>query len=241
MIFGWTALCGLAAMGLRLTAMANHVDAKGLLVEGNLPTTLQFLIAVFYGISLIPILMKLGGNGRFRNNFPRCALSGSLAMAGGALMAVMILFFIRPEELWKLALGLAASGSMIFTGYCRFRGRHPNFLFHGIVCVFFIMELMERYRPWSSDPQLTDYAFPLLACVLLMLYSFHRACCDANMIDRKKLAATGLAACFCCLVSLADPLSPGYYAAAGLWAAGSMCNLNTLPADPEEKEQTPEP
>ena len=84
---------------------------------------------------------------------------------------------------------------------------------------------------------LHTYAYQLLAEVLLMLSAFHRTCCDAGIIQRRKLLATGLGAAFCCMAALAGDFQVGFFLASGLWAAGSMCHVAVLPPDPEEEPE----
>ena len=103
-----------------------------------------------------------------------------------------------------------------------------------------MLMLVTNYRLWSADPQLHDYAYHLLAGVRLMLCSFHRTCCDARVIQRRKLLATGLGAAFCCMAALAGDFQVVFFLASGLWAAGSMCHVAVLPPDPEEEEQPEE-
>ena len=73
-----------------------------------------------------------------------------------------------------------------------------------------------------------------------MLCAFHRTCCDAGIIQRRKLLATGLGAAFCCMAALAGDFQVGFFLASGLWAAGSMCHVAVLPPDPEDEEQPEE-
>ena len=82
---------------------------------------------------------------------------------------------------------------------------------------------------------LHTYAYQLLAEVLLMLCAFHRTCCDAGIIQRRKLLATGLGAAFCCMAALAGDFQAGFFLASGLWAVGCMCDPSVLPPDPEEE------
>lgn len=233
LFFGATLAAGLLALVLRVIMLLMGFDDKGLLKRMNPANILLWVVAVGYLVFLLVILRKLGGNGRYRDNFGKCSVKGCLAMGGGGLMLVWLLVGVSQRSALELVLGILACAGMIFTGFCRWKGRHPNFLFHGIVCLFFVLELTGNYRGWSADPQLQDYGFQLLAGVALMLASFQRACCDANLIDRRKVAFACMAACFFCLVSLSDPEIPVYYAAAGLWAAGSMCSVRPLPEEEE--------
>lgn len=233
LFFAPTALLGGASMLLHRYMMANCFDAKGLLVAGNLPGKLLWVLGIGFAAYLLVLLRTIGGEGGYEDNFPKCLLSGGLALAGGAVMLTAV-----PElgftELWKVALCYAAAICMAVGGVCRMLGKRPTFVVHGVVCLFYILVLVTNYQLWSADPQIQDYAYQLLAGVLLMLAAFHRTCCDAGIIERKKLLFTGLCGAFCCLAALSGEFCRSFYLASGLWAAGSMCNVAVLPPDPEE-------
>lgn len=246
LFFGPTAVLGGASMLLHRYMMETCFDAKGLLTAGNLPGKLLWVLGVGFAAYLLVLLRTIGGNGSFEDNFPKCLLSGGLALAGGAVMGMAVpeLGFAEP---WKMALCYAAAVCMAAGGLCRMVGKRPAFVIHGVVCLFYILVLVSHYQLWSADPQIQDYAYQLLAGVLLMLASFHRTCCDAGIIERRKLLFTGLCAAFCCLAALSGGFRNSFYLASGLWAAGSMCNVAVLPPDPEEtpeeqpQEQAEEP
>lgn len=255
LFFGVTALAGLAALALHRYMIENCFDGKGLLIPGNLPGVLQWVLGIGYLLVLTAMLTTIGGDGTYADNFPRCLLSGSLMLtAGGVLLASRSQLSLdtvpAPEaallggalmaqltDRCMTVLPWAAGISMLVLGAFRMAGRKPIPLFSALICLFYMLMLVSSYRLWSADPNIHEYAYQLLALVLLMLCSFHRTCCDAGVIQRRKLLATGLTASVCCMASLSTGLMPGFYLASGLWAAGSMCNPAVLPPDPEEDEE----
>ena len=255
LFFGVTGLTGLVTLMLHRYMMANCFDAKGLLIAGNLPGTLLWVLGIGYLLVLCAMLTTIGGNGTYADNFPRCLLSGVLMLsAGGLLLASRSQLGLNAAPASEAALlggalmtqltdkcmavlPWAAGISMLVVGVYRMAGRKPSPLFSGLICLFYMLMLVSSYRLWSADPKLHEYAYQLLALVLLMLCSFHRTCCDACVIQRKKLLATGLCAAVCCMAALSTGLMPGFYLASGLWAAGSMCDPSVLPPDPEEEEE----
>ena len=260
LFFGPTAVLGGLSLVLHRYMMENYLDAKGLLIPGNLPGRLLWILGVGFAVYLIVMLRSSGGEGTYADNFPRCMLSGSMMIGAGLalLMAVPELGLVsevEPVPLTPMAavvgrvidlasayLPYGAAAAMVILGAFRFLGKRPHYLVSGVVCLFYMLVLVSYYRRWSADPQLQDYAYQLLALVLLMLCSFHRVCCDAEIIQRKRLLFTGLCAAFCCMAALSVPFQRGLYLASGLWAAGSMCNVAVLPPDPEEdEEEQPEP
>ena len=252
-LFGGTLAAGLLSLRLHQYMMETCFDDKGLLVAGNLPQKLLWVVAIGFVAMLAVMLHSIGGDGTYDDNFPPCVLSGGMMIAAGALLVWaipgleltaqtpvaegMALALADVTGLSAKYLPWAAAAAMAVVGVYRILGKRPWPIFSGIVCLFYMLMLVTNYRLWSADPQLHDYAYHLLAGVLLMLCSFHRTCCDARVIQRRKLLATGLGAAACCLASLSGDFQWGFYLASGLWAAGSMCHVAVLPPDPEEDEE----
>lgn len=263
MIFYGSALAaGFASLGLHRYMMANCFDDKGLLLTGNLPGVLLWVLGIGFFAAVVAMSTTVGGDGTYADNFPPCILSGLLMVAAAGVLAWSVpqLGLEAPGELGTLAAGpipalrqlvqytmgacsawlpYAAAGSMAVLGILRMLGRKPLSLFGALICLFYILILVNNYQLWSADPKLYEYVYPLLAGIFLMLCSFHRTCCDAGVIERKKLIVTGLAAFVCCTGALSQDFMPGFFAASGLWALGSICTVSQLPPDPEEEEATP--
>ena len=258
LFFGAALAAGLGSLGLHRYMMSACVDEKGLLLTGNLPGMLLWGLGIAFVLFLFFMLRRIGGDGSYADNFPPCLLSGGLMIAAG----VLLLWAIPELELAAGApapavnalsqavqnltasaaryLPWAAAAAMVALGLLRGLGKRPWPILSGIVCLFYMLMLVTNYRLWSADPRLEDYAYQLLAQVLLMLCSFHRTCCDGGVIQRKKLLATGLGAAVCSLAALSMDFQRGFFLASGLWAAGSLCTVAVLPPDPEPEECEPD-
>ena len=253
MFFGSTLAAGLLSLGLHSAMMTYYIDDKGLLMAGNLPGKLLWVVGIAFVAGLAYMLRTIGGDGSYEENFPACWLSGGLMMAAGVAMAWAVPGLALDtrsgveQELSMAVSGIMAwaakflpwlaVGSMAVLGILRMLGKRPWPILCGIICLFYMLMLVTNYRLWSADPRVYEYAYQLLAGVLLMLASFHRTCADAQIIQRKKLLATGLGAAVCCTAALSGEFQWGFYLASGLWAAGSMCNVAVLPPDPEEEPE----
>ena len=252
MFFGGTLAAGLLSLGLHSAMMTYYIDDKGLLVAGNLPGKLLWVVGIAFVAGLAAMLRTIGGYGSYEDNFPACWLSGGLMIAAGVAMAWAVPGLALDHQSavqqgmslavsgiigWAVKyLPWAAAGAMAALGILRMLGKRPWPILSGSICLFYMLMLVTNYRLWSADPRVYEYAYQLLAGVLLMLTSFHRTCADAKIIQRRKLLATGLGAAFCCTAALSGEFQWGFYLASGLWAAGSMCNVAVLPPDPEEEE-----
>ena len=254
-----TVFAALAALGLHKYMMNNCIDAMGLLIWGNLPMKLLWALGIGFCGYLLLLCAGVGGEGCYGDNFPRSFLNGGLLAAAGIVLllsarnVVVLPETFLPEQTMALSgfmmgasdramemLPWLCGGAMVVLGLYRMWGKKPVFLFSGIVCLFYMLMLIRSYRLWSADPQIHEYFFPLLSLVLLMLCSFHRTCCDAGVLQRKKLIFTCLTAVVCCTGSLSTGFQPGFCLASALWALGCVCDPAVLPPDPEEEAQAQE-
>ena len=254
-----TVMAALAAFGLHRYMTETYIDSMGLLIPGNLPLKLLWALGIGFPGYLLIVLPTIGGEGSYEDNFPRCLLEGCLMlMAGGVLLysaaGLQEIPTVLPPEQTQTLTGFTtaftdramavlpwlAGLSMLVLGVYRMAGKKPLFVFSGTICLFHMLTLVRSYRLWSADPQLHAYCFPLLAMVLLLLCSFHRTCCDAGVIQRKKLLFTGMTAAVCSAAALSARFQPGFYLASALWALGCVCDPVALPPDPEEEEEAQE-
>lgn len=235
LFLGLTALFGAAGAGLRVLLFRTALDEKGLLTAMH-PANLGFWAVSIGFVALVWLLLKkrLGENGVYADSFPACTIRFGLSLGGGALLAAESVRQLGLGQQLPGLLGLLAAVCMVIGGIYRLKGRQTLPLFHILVCVFFIARLVISFREWSTDPQFQDYAAQLLACVCLMLFAFHRASCDANLIDREAVARYSLlSACFC-IISLTDETMPLLYAAGALWAIGAGPTLQKLEEETQE-------
>ena len=253
LLFGGALAAGLASLGLHHYMTEFCIDGRGLLLEGNLPGKLLWVVGIAFLVLLTAVLRSIGGDGSYEDNFPACCLSGGLMLAAGAAMAWAVpglALDVQSPVAEGMAAGIAnvtgwaarylpwaAAVCMAILGGFRMAGKRPWPIFSGVICLYYMLVLVTNYRLWSADPQIYDYAYQLLAEVLLMLCAFHRTCCDAQIIQRKKLLATGLCAAVCCTAALSGTFQWWFFLASGLWTAGSMCHVAVLPPDPEEDRE----
>lgn len=224
---------GVCAGALRLRLLTTGLDEKGLLIPGN---PLNYALwAVVIGFMAVTVFLVRGLKaGAFERHFPACRLRAILSVAGGVLLAAQSARILSDQRLAGV-LGLIAGICMAAAGLFRWSGKRPSPLFHCAVCVYFVIRLILSFQSWGADPQMQDYALQLMACVSLMLFSFHRASCDAGSVSPRRTALFGLAAVFFCVASLSDAAAPLFYAACGLWAIGAGSTLDKLPETTAEE------
>lgn len=231
---------GAVGFCLRLWQLSSR-DSEGLLRTGHPGGILLLVLSAAVTAGLLLLTRRTGGRGRYYDNFPASKVGGAGAFvaAAGLFLAMLQELIAKPDALTVVCdlLGLAAAYCLAFTGYCRFQHRRPSFLFHTVVCVFFALRLISRYRIWSGNPQTALYAWELLAAVCLMLSAYQRAAFDLNMGRRSAMQFFSLMSVYFCLVALGGTESKLFYGAMGIWQATNLCTMDPLPPDPAPGNQ----
>ncbi len=208
-------LSGLVCAGLRWLLFRNHTDARGLLETGTLVEAGIFLLT---GLCLVlfALAARRGWAGENKLAAPGQMLGGLgiflTALGNSGQMAGPV------GTLWKI-LGLVAGICLIVQGVCVARKRPASFLLPLVVCVFFLLHLIDNYRGWSSQPQLQKYLFDLLASLSLTFFSYCDAARKVSLGKPKTRIFSGLCAVYFCLAAI--PGSPEFtvlYALCALWA-----------------------
>ncbi len=230
-----TVVLGGLSLVLHTLMLANCFDDRGLLIPGNVFGRMMWVAGIAYGMMLLLVLRGVGGNGTYADNFPRSLWQGGLMAAAGALLT-LTLPKLELVIFWQQLLAMGAAASMVLLGLVRMSGRKPVFGLSSLVCLMYMLLLVNDYRGWSSSPKVYIYAYQLLALVLAMLCAFHRTCADAGILQRKKFLFTAFAGTFCAIAALTTAPVPELYLSTALWNMGCVCTTSYLPPDPAEEE-----
>lgn len=227
-------ILGAGALGLILRLwLMSTADSHGLLPANHPADTLVWLLTGIVIVFLLLGCRSLLAANKYSFNFP-ASLPGCI---GTGLMGAAILI-CSVTELSTAAdgitravaiIGLLCAAALGFLAYCRFTGAHPTFFFHALVSIYLLLRLVSLYRQWSSDPQLQDYAFQLLATVFLMLASYHRIAFDANSGSRRHYAFFALGAVFFCCTALPHCSNAVFFIAGAVWMFTNLCSLLPMP------------
>lgn len=228
-------LSGIVAMLLRRQLYLTAVDTRGLLLRGTIPEILLLVLTAAAACILFLALKKDRGNNSYEDNYP-ASIPAALGHVGAATGILLLVRGGHPgmtgylAQLWQI-LGLAAPVCLILAGILRSIGKKPFFLLHVVPSLFLLVHVVGNYQLWSSNPQMQDYLFALLAAISLILFAHHTAAFEAGLGNRKKILAAGLAAVYLCLAELGWTDYPGLYFGGLLWALTGICAIN-----PAEKE-----
>lgn len=222
----FTILAGGLGLALRLWLFSTGVDEKGLLISAHPANSLIFILTALVLLVLFLTTKDIKHTPPLKVLFPRsfAAAFGCFAAAAGILAADITEYLtIRDTvSLVCCVLGLIAAAALVFAGVCRLQGKHPAYLFHAAVTIYFVLHLVLQFRVWSPEPELQRYAFPLFASVFLMLTAYHRATLDAQTGKRRAFVFCSQAALFFCMISLngQDWL---FYLTMAAWTATGLC------------------
>lgn len=227
-------LAGALGFCLRTVLYRVGFDEKNILSSSH-PLHLCCLgLTLLTAVYLLTALRKLGGSIDPVRNFPRSPLRSFSLFCAGCLLAVHCVSLLPDSralpELLRTILALSSAFSLILWAFLPARFTTIPGLCPWLCCVFFMLNGLCRYSVWSGNPQLPDYVFQVLACVLLILTSYHRLAFGTGLGRRRKLLFCGLMSIFLCLMCAAGPEAPLFYLSGAFWAAACLCTFQP-PAD----------
>lgn len=229
---------GCSALLLRRLLYALALDVRNLLVGSPLEIALWVLTAGVI-VWVVASVWRLDGSNRYKDNFEpslTAALGHYIAAAGILLTVLLPWYNIGKLVMLRRVLGILAAVGLILGGRNRKAGTRPLFLTHLAACVFLMVHMLGNYGVWSSNPQLQDYAFDMLGCVMAVLFAFYEAAFDAGMGKRRMQLATGLLAAYFGYGALSGSAYPMLYFGCAVWAVTDLC---TLTPKPKKEEETP--
>lgn len=227
-----TLLCGGIGILLRSWLYGTGLDSSNLLSSTHPAGYLVLVLSLGTALALFLFTRRCTAQRKYSELFPASVAGGAGTWAGAVgILLTAIIALVRKDGTAAILTGFAgilAAAALVFVGLCRMKGRRPGYYFHTVVCVYFLLRLITSYKSWSSDPQLHDYCFQLLATVCIMLYCYHRAALDWRPGSPRAMVLLGLLGVYFCCLSLVRSDAPFLYAGTGVWM---LTNLGS-PAPP---------
>lgn len=217
---------GLSGLILRILLTLVGRDEKGLLVPAHPAALLLWALTAAVVIVLLLQVLRTKNAKRYSDCFCDCPIAaiGCFAMAAGILLTAVL---SHSEEL-RLGLprtvsALLAVPALIWAGLCRRKGLRPNFLVYAAVWLFLTLHTIGRYQSWSSQPQILNFFFPMMGCLLMMLFAYCHAAFLVRLGNRRLLMAAGLLGGFFCLTAIAGLKDIALYACGAVWLLTNLC------------------
>ena len=214
---------GAGFLGLCLRALLYRTgfDHKGILSASH-PLHLACLVLTAAMALYLSFRTQKSGDDTLchpRLRFPAGLLGGCFLLLHGITLIPELEGLL---SVLRCALALSGAGAMIITVFPPVRSRRVHMLCHGLICLFFGMDMLCRYRGWSGNPQLPDYCFHVLAGVCLSLCSYHRLAFDTGLGKHRIHGYCCLMALYLCLLSLVGPEGWEFYLGGAFWAAACL-------------------
>lgn len=231
---------GLLGLALRAVLYRTGFDDRGILSAAH---PLHLACCALVCVTGVWLLLKLRS---MKKRDLRPGGARTLYRILGGIAAGALLLFSVPEFLKegggllaqiRAVLALAAALSMPVSVYCPREFKLPRLAGRSVICLYFVVDMLCRYRNWSGNPQLPDYVFHVAALVCLSLCSYHRLAFCSGLSKRKTHVFFSLMAMVLCLMSLIGAESRTFYLSGALWAGFGMC---TLTPPTRRKKQTAE-
>ena len=239
---------GVLTLGLRLYLYSVGFDHKNILSSYHPLHLICLGLAVVIALYLVLAVWKLDGSKHPRRNFPAHPLRNLATLAAGCLIAVHGIALLKEATAIlpriRAGLALAAAGSMLLSPFVPRKKPLPQCLLHGIITIFFCVDMLCRYRSWSGNPQLPDYIFQIFACIGLCLCSYHRLAFDAELGKRRMMLWCSMMGLYLCVACVSGPETQIFYLGGALWAGSCLCSpkppVDFLedPSEPASGEQT---
>lgn len=231
----WALLTGGVGLLLRVWLMTAGMDQKGFIVTGHPAGILLFLLVIGAMVALFFLTKDLVEASKYEFNFPASEVScyGAFIAAAGIGISSFVDIFVAIDALEIIAalFGLLAALLLVLTGFYRRKGTAPSLLIHIGICVYLMLRLVCYYRHWSSDPQILDYCFQLVATACLMLGTYQRATFDAQEGKRRPYAFFALATIFFSCISLIGWSNILFFISVIVWQITDLCSLIPLRLD----------
>lgn len=226
---------GVLGFGLSLWYSLLGTDDRGLLPDTHpLLTLLYILIA---GVILLLFLgtRSLTDTPAYKKLFPPSAPAFAGCIAAGIGTAVHVVFTLQKANsafaVLACILGGLSTVSLVLVGLFRFKALRPHYLFHSIVTIYLIVQIISQYQSWNTMPQLQSYFFTLIAYIFLMLSNYHHAALDAECGKRRDFVFFNLGAGFFCCLAAAGSNWP-FFLGMAVWSFTGLCSL-------KQKKQIP--
>ena len=221
-----TAVLSVIAFFLRSHQLKTAFDEVGVIPgSGTWVLTVFSILAVVVFAAYAWILRgrKKYGAVSSRELLPMgCSVASALALL---LSSILLLVSEEPEREILVALGgLVTAVCWVAVALARYQGKKAHTVLFLLPAVFYVVDLICRFRLWTRDPVILDYCFDLLAVICTMCATFHLGGYCFDQGRRRLTVFYALSGVFFSAIAMAGASAAellGYLAAA-LWLLANL-------------------
>ena len=219
---------GAAGGGLYSLFISSTMDDRVLF-----PSFHPLLIAVYILAAAVLVLLalslkKLTSTPAYGKLFPVGIMPSIGCVAGSAgIFVTMLQTCMQPLaalQLFTIILAAISVISLLLIGWFRLKRLRPHYIFHGVLSVFLLLQLVNAYRGWNTQPQLQIYLPKLLALISLMITAYQRAALDGGIGNRRNFSFFNLTSVFFCCLAIASNQWP-FFLGMAIWCFTNQCSL----------------
>ena len=225
-----TLVAGAVGILIRLWLLSTGIDHKGLLNTAHPANTLCFVLTGVFLALLFGCLYR-APHKPYRGLFPPSVPSAVGCWIAAAGIGITLLSERAGTKdllaVVSTVLGVLSVFALVILGLRRLQGIRPNPVYHALVTLYLMLQLVCRYRLWSSETQFQVLFFRLMASIFLMLSTYYLATLDAGTGNLRFYLFTRNSALLFCMVA-AQEQSPAFYVSMALWIVLSGCNYSVF-------------
>ncbi len=224
----WVAFgAGVVGFWLQLWLHTAGIDPSGLYLASHPAFPLMcILLAAVVGI-VLSVTLPLKGTPVYKRMFPPSLIPalGCVIAAIGLLSHALATLL---EDTNTLGILYALSGvlgaiSLVYHGIVRSGLLRFKYNLYPFFVVHLMFHLVLQYTHWSSQPQLQNYFFQLMASVISLIAFYYRTCLATGQDVRRQYAFFHFTALFLCCVALYSGHWLHYLSLAIVLSTDQMC------------------
>ncbi len=229
---------GCAAAAVRALVYAVCTDSEGLVDLPTFPALIVLALSVAALAVCIAHTRDFLQPSEYSRAMPASHIGAISAFLASLGIAVLLLSQSRQTRdylaLLEFLLGVGSIVCFVRLGIHRIRGTQPNYALFCVLCLFFAAHLVNSYRIWSANTQLSTFVWQLFASITLMLCAYSHARLATGGKGGRRTVIYGLCAMYFSLLCLPDECCKLFYITCGLWALTGIC----APAPKEDAHET---
>lgn len=222
----FTAFLGAVGMLIRFWIHTAGTDPEGLVIKGHPSLTAMAVLLIGFGalLAVVAIFMDKAPTAPHKSTVG--AVGCFIGAAGLLITAFTELIAMSAAQqqvsisqlsgVLSILFGFGSVAVFVLMGNRRKQGKSMNVWSYAVIVAFFVFHLLQQYQLWTRQPQLSDYLFPLLDSVFLMLATYHRACKDLGQPAQWQYLVLSQAALFFSMLSMGGQ-SRVFYISMAAW------------------------